>query len=337
MYCPKCGAQIANGSLFCGECYTKLAVAEQNKKIDAALEKQKNVLYEFFKKPIFLLATVLFTVSAVLILLDLFVILSMINVIAAFFLTPIFGALPLTFMAISIVGHWQGYLAKKGGNLPKIINRIAVLDWFSMISTIINLIMSALTSMVYIFLIGVVLFMFSLAAGTEFVFYGFMVLFVLMIFVLLIFVFASPALAFAVFSIIGNLKRLKYFRELSSAEKKNEYRVQKLQSGWSYTLGGLSIAVGFLFSLVVLSGAFEMLILFEVLCSIAGAFLTFLIFALIGVYYILFAYWTKLHEAKKKAQAEVDAERAALAYIERQTAEAIYKAAQLKRSSQENS
>ncbi len=337
MYCPKCGAQVADGSLFCGECYTKIAVAEQKKKIDTAVEQQKNVLYNFFKKPIFLLATVLFTAAAVLILLDLFVIFSMINIIAAFFLTFIFGALPLTFMTISIVGHWQGYLAAKGSNLSKIIGRISFFDWFSIISTSINLIMSFVTSMIYMFVIVLVLFVFSLASSAEAMFFGFMVIFALMLLAVMLLMLFLPALAPAVFSIIGSAKRLKYFRELSNAEKKNEYRVQKSQSGWSYTLGGICIACGILFSLVVLSGAFEQISVFDMLCSIAGAFLTFLVSALIGAYYILFAYWSsKLHKAKEKAQAEVDAERAALADIERQTAEEIYKAAQMKRNSQEN-
>ncbi len=340
MYCPKCGAQIADYSLFCDKCNSRFEVEEQKKRLDKAVENQKNVLYEHFKKPMFLWMSILATALMAMLLLDLFLALcpfanidSLYDVFVLLFGAVLISALPMTFMVISLVGHWQGYAAKKGDNLSKAVRNMSVYDSFLRISLIIVLVTSALPCIMMMFAFGImVLADISFVAEWEtsaMSIFGFLLL-VFMVVMLIVFM----ALIFVpcVFGFIGYSKRVKYLRALSDAAERGEYRVKKAYTGWSYALGGLSIALGILLSVMILSeGLTDTISDIESMIYALISFAFFVTAVLAGTYYILSAYWLgALHRAAQKAQEEVDAQRDRLAYLEAQTSDAMFKAFHLR-------
>ncbi len=316
MYCPKCGAQVADGLLFCENCNPKFEVEEQRKKVETAIEEQKNGIYAYLKKPKLFLMSIFFCVASLLIVAILFS-LPFGNFESEEILLSCLLFIPLLpVMIISFIGYLQGYNAEKEKDISKVLKKISAFDLYSKIFFIG---IAALLALGVIFLVATLIFSPDIMLGEDInspwgvlavvglfatVIYGAMLVVEIALVILIVLFFASC------FS-----KRRKYLKKLALSIQNNEYDVDKAPVGQSRVLAVVCMVMAVICILFIASVGNSVTVVVNLLIS-------FLLSALAGIYYMLSARWlAEIHEANKEAQEKVNAEREKLARLEEQMAE----------------
>ncbi len=328
MKCSICSAELNETDLYCASCGDKFALNAQKEKLDAVLENGKDTIRQQAHNPLFLIASLCFTLVFVF---------KVISMVTGGIFGIITGILPFVFMLITVIGMWRAYAAKPGANISGALRSASIYDAYQRvmytISIVLVCIVGAFTLIIMITDSAKFISAFSEASsdlGGE----AAKVAIVPILIVVAVF-----AVIITVLSVLRSVyaNRRAYFCSLAEAAEKGSTGIRKAPVVGSYVIGGYYVlstvisivAVSLLTSLInkflsALLGS-EVDGLSEIVGLLfAGSIISNLPTLLLGLYYILSAAWaSRIYAAKRANDAIIAKERDEYARINRETDNAI--------------
>ena len=323
MNCPKCNQPLNAGEIICKSCGHRVALAEQQAKVEAAKNNIKNSLAANLHSVIFLLFTICFTVMFATQLISMF---------TGGIPSIVQGILPFIFMLIATIGLWKSYAAKSGDKLGRAsLRKASVFDAYTRVMYSISIVLvSILTAILAVVLL------ISAEALTDFL--GIEEIAAGGIVTVLVFILIM-AVVIAVLSIYKSIfaNRRRYFLALEHTAQTGEYTAERAPVVGSWFIGICNI----ISSIPTLALAVTVTTILEGLVDNLGGDMASLVGPLVagataacvtsgistmisGAYYILSAIWmSKVHHTQINVQREIATETARLAMVEEETKQAV--------------